>query len=447
MHMPGTHILWMERVIRLTEVLQPRMRRCNEEATGRRQRCGDLQEAIEHLGEARAKAAEEVGGLSKRQLSEIRRLLRSPPEPVKRTLAACWLLLHCQRFKDKPSAVRFDEKTDWPRCQRMLVDEVPSVPACVAQSLGIADAGAPKVRPALRRSATVPVKPQPPLDIAAVLRASEPCGPLLHWVQALIVEHTERIKLQAELTEAVAARTKAESSEAEAEADLAEAEALLGRLREALASQEAALEQLAAEKMAAEKALRDIRRLDSIAVPTKAPKVSESPKASPEKKAEKIPIPIELTFFVMQSFQEPPRRSTLGAPRKGWADKDWNWGSPFGTAHDEAMALRERLDTREQRETWLKRLESGQVDVEEMKLALGLRIQHAARQGLDGDGAGWALMQDMAACKYEGSDGQKLLKEDLDQLTKVITGTSSSSSVESSGASALMSMRFLEGGL
>lgn len=294
----------------LTEVLQPRMRRCNEEATGRRQRSGDLQEAIEHLGEARAKAAEEVGGLSKRQLSEIRRLLRSPPEPVKRTLAACWLLLHCQRFKDKPSAVRFDEKTDWPRCQRMLVDEgfiasvlsfdskqldeVPSVPACVAQSLGIADAGAPKVRPALRRSATVPVKPQPPLDIAAVLRASEPCGPLLHWVQALIVEHTERIKLQAELTEAVAARTKAESSEAEAEADLAEAEALLGRLREALASQEAALEQLAAEKMAAEKALRDIRRLDSIAVPTKAPKVSESPKASPEKKAEKIPIPIEL---------------------------------------------------------------------------------------------------------------------------------------------------------
>ncbi|CAK9092455.1 Hypothetical protein SCF082_LOCUS43508 [Durusdinium trenchii] len=146
-------------------------------------------------------------------------------------------------------------------------------------------------------------------------------------------------------------------------------------------------------------------------------------------------------------MKEPPRRSTLGAPRKGWADKDWNWGSPFGTAHDEAMALRERLDTREQRETWLKRLESGQVDVEEMKLALGLRIQHAARQGLDGDGAGWALMQDMAACKYEGSDGQKLLKEDLDQLTKVITGTSSSSSVESSGASALMSMRFLEGGL
>jgi hypothetical protein len=34
------------------------------------------------------------------------------------------------------------------------------------------------------------------------------------------------------------------------------------------------------------------------------------------------------------------------------------------------------------------------VDLEEMKLALGLRIQHAARAGMDGDGAGWTLMQE-----------------------------------------------------
>lgn len=38
--------------------------------------------------------------------------------------------------------------------------------------------------------------------------------------------------------------------------------------------------------------------------------------------------------------------------------------------------------------------ELSQVDLEEMKLALGLRIQHAARAGMDGDGAGWDLMQD-----------------------------------------------------
>mmetsp|Transcript_69928 Transcript_69928/g.154220 ORF Transcript_69928/g.154220 Transcript_69928/m.154220 type:complete len:172 (+) Transcript_69928:24-539(+) len=142
-----------------------------------------------------------------------------------------------------------------------------------------------------------------------------------------------------------------------------------------------------------------------------------------------------------------PRSSVL---RYGWADKDWNWGSPFGTAHDEAMALRERLDTREQRASWAQRLESGEVDLEEMKLALGLRIQHAARAGMDGDGAGWTLMQDMAACKYEGSDGPKLLKEDLDQLISAISGNSkdfSSKDVMNSGALALKAMGFMEGGL
>lgn len=303
----------------LEGTLRPRLRQCNEGATGSRRRCEDLREAITRLGEARAKAAEEVGGLSKRQLAEIRQLLRSPPEAVKRILAACWLLLHCQRFKDKPiSAVRFDEKTDWPRCQRMLVDEgfiasvlsfdskqleeVPNVPACVAQNLGFSPPGvAPKARPSLRRSATVPVKP--PLDLASVLRASEPCAPLLRWVQELINEHNERMKLSAELTDATAAKAQAESKEAEAEADLAEAEALLARLREALATQEAMLEKLEAEKGAAEKALQDIRRLDSLGTPGKSVQSVQSvesvqsPKASPKAKEmpkEKVPVPIEL---------------------------------------------------------------------------------------------------------------------------------------------------------
>ena len=72
------------------------------------------------------------------------------------------------------------------------------------------------------------------------------------------------------------------------------------------------------------------------------------------------------------SFEHWAHKSTLPLRnRHGWADKDWNWGSPFGTAHDEAicnntlstlhtspaesdgicgleaMALRERLDTKE----------------------------------------------------------------------------------------------------
>eukprot|EP00434_Breviolum_minutum_P021776 symbB.v1.2.019221.t1/scaffold1565.1/size111341/8 len=421
----------------LEGTLRPKMRQCNEDASSSRQRPS-------------AAWAKHV------------------PKQHKR-----WV-----RFKDKPSsAVRFDEKADWPRCQRMLVDEgfiasvlfydskqleeVPSVPACVAQNLGFSPPSpgvAPKARPSLRRSATVPVN-RPPLDETSVLRASEPCVPLLTWVQELIKEHNERIKLSAELTQANATKAQAESEEAEAEADLAEAEALLARLREALATQETMLEQLTADKNAAEKALQDIKRLDSLGTPAPVKSPKKAKKTEPQ---EKVPVPIELEisgtlavfeqkflFFSPTAMVRYLRGSAVllfssiltcfvgiqkeslhmlrgNILRHGWADKDWNWGSPFGTAHDEAMALRERLDTQEQREAWATRLKSGEVDIEELKLALGLRIQHAARAGMDGDGVGWTLMQDMAACKYEGSDGQKLLKEDLDRLILTISGKDSS---------------------
>ena len=42
--------------------------------------------------------------------------------------------------------------------------------------------------------------------------------------------------------------------------------------------------------------------------------------------------------------------------------------------------------TAQARAAWLGELAAGKVDVEELKLALGLRAQHAARAGLDGDG-------------------------------------------------------------
>ncbi|CAJ1402656.1 unnamed protein product [Effrenium voratum] len=296
------------------ESLRPRLKACGAEAHAARAAAEELQQAMDALGDSRAKAAQEVGALSKRQLSEIRQLLRSPPEPVKRTLAAAWLLLHCQRFKDKPpSAVRFDEKTDWPRCQRMLVDDgfkssvlsfdtqqldqVPSVPNFVAKAyLGLGTAGGdptasastvPAARPLLRRSATVPVKP--PLDVPQVVRASEPCGPLLRWVQELVSEHVSRVKIQAALTEAQAKKTKAEAAEAAAEADVAEAEAALSKLREALAAQEAALAALQAEKSAAEKALQDLRKLEGLEVP-RLRQAAPVPKPS----TSKVEVPIEL---------------------------------------------------------------------------------------------------------------------------------------------------------
>eukprot|EP00439_Symbiodinium_sp_Y106_P071690 s50_g12.t4 len=405
--------------------LRPRLTEASAAAVPARAERTELQKALDSLADARLRAAEEVGGLSKKQLAEIRQLLRSPPDPVKRTLAAAWLLLHCHRFKEKPaSAVRFDEKADWPRCQKMLVDEgfvssalnydakqldeAPAVAAHVATaylglSTGTSSAPAPgaSAKPALRRSATVPVKA--PLELAAVARASAPCETLLRWVQELVAEHVSRLKLQEALRSAEAKAAEAEAAEAKAEADVAEAEASLGRLREALSAEEAALAALMAEKAAAEKAVRDLRKLESLGTVTPKAAPTAAPASRPPKKSPEIELEVNSTLAVVEQ-------------KRGWADPNWNWGSPIGTAHNEAMALRERLASGKEREAWLRRLLAGQVDVEELKLALGLRIQHAARQGLDGDGAGWQLMTDMAACKYEGADGEAVLKEEITVL-------------------------------
>eukprot|EP00441_Pelagodinium_beii_P026496 CAMPEP_0197670438 /NCGR_PEP_ID=MMETSP1338-20131121/74572_1 /TAXON_ID=43686 ORGANISM="Pelagodinium beii, Strain RCC1491" /NCGR_SAMPLE_ID=MMETSP1338 /ASSEMBLY_ACC=CAM_ASM_000754 /LENGTH=135 /DNA_ID=CAMNT_0043250175 /DNA_START=87 /DNA_END=494 /DNA_ORIENTATION=+ len=133
----------------------------------------------------------------------------------------------------------------------------------------------------------------------------------------------------------------------------------------------------------------------------------------------------------------------------GWADPGWNWGSPFGTAHDLAMGVRQKLHSSSVRKQWIEELVNGQVDIEEVKLALGLRIQHAARQGMDGDGAGWKLMTDMAACKYEGLDGPSQLQADLEQLAERLPATrltEGSDSFGISAARALVGMGFIEGG-
>eukprot|EP00931_Biecheleriopsis_adriatica_P000645 TRINITY_DN100735_c0_g1_i1.p1 TRINITY_DN100735_c0_g1~~TRINITY_DN100735_c0_g1_i1.p1 ORF type:complete len:185 (-),score=34.79 TRINITY_DN100735_c0_g1_i1:27-581(-) len=144
-------------------------------------------------------------------------------------------------------------------------------------------------------------------------------------------------------------------------------------------------------------------------------------------------------------------RQPMRILRRGWADPNWNWGSPFGDAHDLAMAIRRQLSSVEVRKAWLKDLTSGKVDVEDLKLALGLRIQHAARQGMDGDGAGWQLMSDMAACKYEGDSGLTLLQQDLEKLASRLPATEMDAEKECdalglSAARALIGMGFVEGG-
>lgn len=116
------------------------------------------------------------------------------------------------------------------------------------------------------------------------------------------------------------------------------------------------------------------------------------------------------------------------------------------------MELRARLATQEIRQRWVTDLIADKVDVEELKLALGLRIQHAARQGIDGNGAGWELMNNMVACKYEGQQGEELLAKDLDVLALRLPdapskGQTGSDALGSNAARALLGMGFLSGGL
>lgn len=184
-----------------------------------------LRARLEALQQARLEAAERLGSLTRRQLHEIKQLARAPPEIIRRTLAAAWLILHAAKFRGKPAeAVRFDDVRDWPRCQRMLGEErfvgrimdldpadltaAPQVLQHVATNyFGLgepAEALAPRktsqgslgsrasTRSSSSRIRRSESKYSQPLELAAVTRASEPCGALLQWMQSLLHEVEQR---------------------------------------------------------------------------------------------------------------------------------------------------------------------------------------------------------------------------------------------------------------
>eukprot|EP00439_Symbiodinium_sp_Y106_P031572 s2751_g3.t2 len=105
--------------------------------TARQRRSRDLEDLRPKLESAKARAEELaqvasakrselatlVPELQSSQLSEIRQLCRSPPDSVKRTLAAVWLFLNASRFQGKSPASFFDDRKDWSKCQRMLADD------------------------------------------------------------------------------------------------------------------------------------------------------------------------------------------------------------------------------------------------------------------------------------------------------------------------------------
>ena len=106
-----------------------------------------------------------------------------------------------------------------------------------------------------------------------------------------------------------------------------------------------------------------------------------------------------------------------------WSEPGWNWGSANGDAHDEAMRLRSSLSTPEKRERFL--TDVGMLDEEDWedsKVVLALACQRAAKLcyakdypafGKEDQLAWRALMNDMAACRFEGNQGGLLLADEI----------------------------------
>jgi len=212
------------------------------------------------------------------------------------------------------------------------LDEVPSVPLHVASSyLGMlpAEVEAGDLKGTLRRSersespaqrrptrtsfARPPAKssaPKQPLDLEAVARASEPCGALLRWLRELVVEHVEREKLLKELAAVQAEIVPAEKREERLEGDTAEAESALARQRTALAERERAHEQLLREQSAAQRAAKDVARLDALRAgkvtppatppPEVKPKPKPKPKPPPPAPQEKVELEVSGTLAVVE---------------------------------------------------------------------------------------------------------------------------------------------------
>ena len=107
-------------------------------------------------------------------------------------------------------------------------------------------------------------------------------------------------------------------------------------------------------------------------------------------------------------------------PQMSWKEPGWRWGDAQGKAHEEAKRLRSSLSTREQRQSFLTGI--GMMDPEDWqdaKVVLALNVQRASKfsnggaYGMDRDEqTNWrALMDDMAACRFEGYRGDLLLAE------------------------------------
>lgn len=258
---------------------------------------GAAQAELQALRAGSEAAAAALAQLGNRQLAEIKRLARSPPDSVRRTLSATWVLLHCDRYTGK-TALDFDEAKDWARVQKMLcddgfisqvlgftvdrLDETPHAqrylralfwpcgdqtplspgPATARSAHRAAKGSAGSRGPsrprghssAFDRGAQRPAVLKPLLSVEAVGRASKPCGTLCNWILALLTEQQSHSRLLLAL----------QGAKAEVEG----ARQRVVRLRRAVAEAEAAAA---------------VQRLPTVTVPEvpKRPQTAELPRELP----------------------------------------------------------------------------------------------------------------------------------------------------------------------
>lgn len=138
-------------------------------------------------------------------------------------------------------------------------------------------------------------------------------------------------------------------------------------------------------------------------------------------------------------------------PPPSWGSPEWKWGSADGAAHDEAMRVREEFSKPHRRSILLTYSESGSADLVDLKMALALACQNARNGGYDeADGRWEALMEEMAAAKYEEEHMIKLpeLAEACNsRLTEPLDGERVKETPTAAIAAALRQLDFVKKGL
>lgn len=106
---------------RLQTESQPNLAEAARVLEAKTSRVDFLQSCIDESCDAHPQQLPSLAEITRSQLSEARQLARSPPEHVRRTLTAVWLVLNSDRFRGKTS-IQLNEERTWHQCQKMLAD-------------------------------------------------------------------------------------------------------------------------------------------------------------------------------------------------------------------------------------------------------------------------------------------------------------------------------------